>query len=294
MSGMRSSRRPPALTRAALALYPPAWRARYGAELAALMEDSGGGLAAALGVALRAIPAWLWPPRHLHDPDSRMRASLGTVMAAGAMLTGVALVFAQLTQLQGLRPPGHPMVSWSYAIFDVAMVIAGLAAAAGGVPLWLLMLRRARREHRSRDAAYLLLPVAVPAGYWAALTVTVRLVGGPGGVSGAWFLVCTLAGFAAAGLSCAGPILALRRLRPRGPAVRFAARAAGVAAGSLMLAAAASAVAATGLCLWARDFAGYHQAGVLTGYLGVTAVLAVAAVAGAARGVRATLGPAAR
>ncbi len=287
MSEMRSSRRRAALARAAVALYPPAWRARYGAELAALLEDSGGGIAAALSVAWRAIPAWIWPPRQLHDRDARMRASLGTLLVAGAMLTGIGLVFAQLTQLQGLRPPGHPIVGWSYAIFDAALAIAGLAAAAGGLPLWLLMLRRARREHRARDAAYLLLPLAVPAGYWATLAVTVRLVGGPGGVSGAWFLVFTLAGFAAAGLACAGPILALRRLRPRGPAVRFAARAAGVAAGSLVLAIAASAVAAAGLCLWARDFAGYHQAGVLAGYLGVTGVLAAAATAGAVRGARA-------
>jgi hypothetical protein len=286
MSEMRSSRRRAVLARAAVALYPPAWRARYGAELAALLEDSGGGIAAALSVAWRAIPAWIWPPRHLHDRDARMRASLGTLLVAGAMLTGIGLVFAQLTQLQGLRLPGHPIVGWSYAIFDTALAIAGLAAAAGGLPLWLLMLRRASREHRARDAVYLLLPLAVPAGYWAALAVTVRLVGGPGGVSGAWFLGFTIAGFAAAGLACAGPILALRRLRPRGPAVRFAARAAGVAAGSLVLAIAASAVAAAGLCLWARDFAGYHQAGVLAGYLGVTGVLAAIA-AGAVRGARA-------
>jgi hypothetical protein len=287
MSELRSSRRRAALARAAVALYPPAWRARYGAELATLLVDSGGGVAAALSVAWRAIPAWIWPPRHLHDRDARLRTSLGTLLVAGAMLTGIGLVFDQLTQLQGLRPPGHPVVSWSYAIFDVALAVAGLAAAAGALPLWLLMLRRAWREHRARDAVYLLLPLVVPAGYWATLAITVRLVGGPAGVSAAWFLGFTLAGFAAAGVACAGPILALRRLRPRGPAVRFAARAAGVAAGSLVLAIAASAVAAAGLCLWARDFAGYHQAGVLAGYLGVTGVLAAAATAGAVRGARA-------
>ena len=41
--------RPPAaplLARAALALYPPSWRARYGDEVLALLDDSGGGPAA--------------------------------------------------------------------------------------------------------------------------------------------------------------------------------------------------------------------------------------------------------
>jgi hypothetical protein len=33
------------LSRTALALYPPSWRARYGDEVPALLDDSGGGLA---------------------------------------------------------------------------------------------------------------------------------------------------------------------------------------------------------------------------------------------------------
>ena len=54
--------RPPAasvapLTRAALALYPPSWRARHGDEVVALLEDSGGGPAAVASVAWRALPA---------------------------------------------------------------------------------------------------------------------------------------------------------------------------------------------------------------------------------------------
>ena len=55
------------LARAALALYPPAWRARYSDEVRVLLDDSGGGLAAVASVAWRAIPAWVCPPTHLHD-----------------------------------------------------------------------------------------------------------------------------------------------------------------------------------------------------------------------------------
>src|SRR5689334_6815018 len=68
----------PLLARAALALYPPAWRARYGQEALELLCDLGGGMPAAASMAWRAVPAWLWPPRHLHDRAGRMRASMAT------------------------------------------------------------------------------------------------------------------------------------------------------------------------------------------------------------------------
>src|SRR5206468_3349416 len=67
--GVRAPAAPPSaapLARAALALYPPAWRARYGDEMLALLDDSHAGLAAVASMAWRALPAWIWPPRHLH------------------------------------------------------------------------------------------------------------------------------------------------------------------------------------------------------------------------------------
>jgi len=275
------------IARAALRLYPPAWRARYGDEVLALLDDTGGGLAAAVGLAWRALPAWLWPPRQLHDQEARMRASLGTVLVSGAMLAGVGLVFAQLTQLQGFRAHGSPLVVGSYAIFDAAMAGCGIAAAAGGLPLWLVMLRRARREHRVRDTAYLMLPAVVPAAYWVTVAVIARLLGGPDGVSPAVFFAVALLGFGAAAASCAGPILAMQRLRPRGPAVQLAVRAAAVATAAIVAAGAASATALTGLFLWAPGFAGYHSGAMLSGYLAVVAALAMTAIVSARRGTRA-------
>jgi hypothetical protein len=292
---MRGAQTPPALpsvallSRAALALYPSAWRARYGEEVLALLDESGGGLRAVASLAWRAMPAWIWPPRHLYDRPARMRASLATVLLAWSMLAGLGLVFAQLTQFQGYRPPGHPVVGWSYGIFDAALVLSVLAAAAGGLPLWLLMLRRARREHRPRDTAYLLLPVVAPAAYFIAVIVTVRLLHRADGVGPWWFLAFTVLGFAAAAVAAAGPGLALRRLRPRGPAVRLAASAAGLAAAAMVLAAAASSVAAIGLSLWARDFAGYHDGPMLGLYLALVMAAATVATVSAARGTRAAL-----
>jgi hypothetical protein len=176
-----------------------------------------------------------------------------------------------------------------YAVIDAAVAVSALSAAAGGVPLWLLMLRRARREHQQRDIFYLLLPVIAPGSYMAALLLATRLTPHPNGFSGLLFLGVTVGGFGAAAVACAGPILAMARLRPRGPAVHVAARCTGVAAASIVIAAAASGIAAIGLGLWARDFAAYHQAAQVGGYLAVVAIGIVVATVGATRGLRATL-----
>src|SRR5690348_8223139 len=146
--------------RAVLALYPPSWRARYGDEVLAYLDDSGGGPAAVASLAWRALPAWAWP--HLHDRPARMRSSLATTLMSWSMLAGLGLLFAQLTQFQGITVPGHLQVRWAYVVFDVTLAASALIAGLGGLPLWVLMLRRARREQRTRDTLYLLLPVLAP------------------------------------------------------------------------------------------------------------------------------------
>ena len=181
MSGPAPRARRPLLARAALALYPPSWRARYAGEVLALLDDSGGRLAAWPASPGAPCPPGSGPQRHLHDRPARMRASLATALMSWSMLAGLGLVFAQLTQLQGFTPPGHPVIGWAYAVFDVALAVSALIAGLGGLPLWLLMLRRARREQRSRDLIYLFLPVIAPVAYLAGLVLTARLAGGPQG-----------------------------------------------------------------------------------------------------------------
>ena len=174
-------------------------------------------------------------------------------------------------------------------VFDVTLAASALIAGLGGLPLWLLMLRRARREQRARDMVYLLLPMLAPVAYLAGLVVTVRMVGSANGVSQGWFGVITAAGFAAAATAAAGPGLALRRLQPRGPALRLAAAAAGVSAAVMAVAAVAIVVAVTSLNLWARQFAGYHD-GTLSGiYLALVVTAATVTTVSAARGTRAAL-----
>jgi hypothetical protein len=218
-----------------------------------------------------------------------MRASLATVLMAWSMLTGLGLVFAQLTQLQGFRPAGHPVIGWSYTIFDAALAASLLVAAACGLPLWLLMLRRAYREGRPRDLAYLLLPVVAPVIYLVVLAATVKLAGDASGVGPWGFLAVALTGFVAAAIAAAGPGLALRRLAPRGPALRLATIGAGLVAVIMLVAAVSIVVAVIGLCRWAPGFAGYHDATVPGGYLLLVAAAASVTAGSAARGTRAAL-----
>jgi hypothetical protein len=302
------------LARAAPGLYPPAWRARYADEVRALMEDSGAGLRGVVSLAWHAVPAWVWPSRHLYDRPERMRASLGTVLAAWAVLAGLGAVFVQLAQAQGslqsLTLARHPVIQWSYWVFDGAVIVSVLAVAAGGLPLWLRMFREVRSALRRREAACLLAPVALPAAYLAvsaAILGLVRHAGAGvvpwqtrsvvdlanGNLGPWWFLALILLGFAAAVVSAAGPGLALRRLRPDGPAVTRATRAAGLAAATMVLAGAASIVAAIGLYLWAPAYAGYHESWLLAIYLPAVLLAAAVAIISAARGIRATRPPAA-
>jgi len=275
------------LARAAIALYPPSWRDRYADEVRALLDDSGAGPVAVASLAWRALPAWIGPPPQRRDRPARMRSHLSTALMAWSMLVGLGLVFAQLTQFQGYRPAGHPEVGWSYAVFDVALAVSALTAGLGGLPLWLLMLRQAHRDMRPRAIAYLLTPILAPAAWLACVTVTVRLVGGPDGVSLGWFAAVTVAGFACAALAAAGPGLAMRGLQPRGPALLLAARAAGLAAAVMVVAAAAIAVALTGLCLWAETFPGHHHLAVPALFLTLTVAAAAVTAVSAARGARA-------
>ena len=150
----------------------------------------------------------------------------------------------------------------------------------------------------------------MPAVYLAAVFVTLSLGRHPGTVApiqppfvhattsfvdlandnvGPWWLM--VLGFAAGLIAAAGPGLALHSLRPRGPRVALAARAAGLAVAAMGLAGAASIVAAAGLHAW--GLAPYRQGWPLGVYLPLLLAALAAAGASAARGIGAARAPAA-
>lgn len=276
------------LARAALACYPPAWRERYGDEVLALLDDSGADLRTVSSLAGQAALAWAWPPRHLYDRPARLRGSVATMLVAWTMLAGLGLVFAQLTQFQQAVSPEHPFIAWSYRVFDWTVAVSVLALITGALPLWLLLMRSALRQHSQRDVTYLCLPFIAPVAWVVAVRVTVALVHSRDGVGTWWFLALVAAGFVAACWSAAGPVLALLRLRPRGPAVILAARAGGVAALTMVVAGAASILAAVAATLWAPSFSGYHQHWPLTIYVTAVVPAGLVATVSAVRGIRAS------
>jgi hypothetical protein len=269
MSGETGKRLP--LVRLALALYPPAWRDRYGDEVLALLAQSGGGTRAAASLAWHAVPAWICPPRSLFpDRAARMRASLATVLLAWSVLIVLCLAFVQLTQLRpaaqapyyvvtsGSRvlyigSAAYPdIVRLSYQVFDAALALSALAIAVGSLPLWLVMLRRARRRHSRRDLTRLLLPLLAPACYAFAAVAALRLIHRPVGLSVGWFLGFLVAGLAAAIMAALGPARAMRSMKLRGPAVSFAIRAALVGMAGMLVAVVASSTAGVTLYLYMR------------------------------------------
>jgi hypothetical protein len=276
------------LARVALGLYPAAWRERYGEEVQALLDDSGADLRTVAGLTWQAALAWAWPPRHLYDRPARMRGSVATVLVAWTMLAGLGVVFFQLTQAQGARSPAHPLIAWSYWVFDAAVAVSVIAVAVGGAPLWLLMMRTAVRRRSWRDVMYLCSPLSATAAWVIAVRITVLLLHRTDGVGPWWFLVLVAAGFVAACWFAAGPVLALQRLHPGGPAMVLAARAGGLAAAAMTLAGAASIVAAVAATLWAPPYAGYRQGWPLGIYVPAVVLAGLVATVGAVRGVRAS------
>ena len=186
-------------------------------------------------------------------------------------------------------------------MFDGCLVVSVLAVAVGCGPLWLQMLRTAPRR---REQAWLLTPALAAAVFLLIAFAVGHLVGqsrrpivvpsqlgqvadlASGGVGPWWFLALVVLGCAAAVLAAAGPALALRRLRPDGPVVVWAARAAALAAGTMSLACAVSVVAVIGLYLWAPAEAGYHESWELAVYLPAVLLAGAVAVVSAARGLR--------
>ncbi|PWU53645.1 hypothetical protein DLJ46_00835 [Micromonospora globispora] len=80
------------MIRVLLACYPPSFRERYGAELAALVEDAGAGPRVCWNVAVGAAAAWL-RPAFTGEPSERVRLRV----QAGLSATWVAWCVGMLT-----------------------------------------------------------------------------------------------------------------------------------------------------------------------------------------------------
>ncbi len=147
------------LARLALALYPLAWRRRYGAEMAALVEDSGASPRTVANLARGAVRAHLRPEPAVAgalDRDDRLRLSAATVLLCWALFAAAIFGFAKTTEEADFGAAGsaHALLGGAHLALQLLAVLATLAFLVGAVPLVLVALGQARRRPAVRRAAF--------------------------------------------------------------------------------------------------------------------------------------------
>jgi hypothetical protein len=218
------------LARLALALYPLAYRRRYGDEMAALVEDQGASPRAVADLARGALGAHLRPEPALADSigrEDRMRLGISAVLLSWLLVAAAIFAFAKTTEGPAFRAAAsaHPLLGAAHTALGVFASLASVAFLLGAAPLVAIALAQAGRQREVRRAAL------AAAGCVVALivaTAAVVLVANQDPAPSEGVLSAVLVGWVCVGIACAlGCALAARRglfaaKMPTG-ALRFAA-----------------------------------------------------------------------
>jgi hypothetical protein len=261
------------LANLALRAYPPSFRARYGQELAALVEDLADTPKATADLYLGAVRAWIWPP--LPNPARRLQATTATTWVAWC----AGFLVAPAINRALLDPPTssasgsvRTLLTIAYVLFFVGWALVLLGAA----PVVLRLVMPAVRA-RTWTALRPMIPVLIlglleaTGLLWLGLTSTARSeqVTHPSEL----FLTATvvwLIGFAAFICSLGiGPAMTLARLKPDAPVLRNPTR--------LTAAVALTLAALTGCSLAATLLAG--DASLANSAIPVAVALAIGCIA---------------
>ena len=286
------------LARLALALYPLAYRRRYGEEMAALIEDSGASPRAALDLAKGAVLAHLRPERRVVDGlDGRDRLRLGAsaVLLCWLLVAIAIFAFAKTTEDPDFSAAAsaHPLLGGAHLALQVLAVLASIALLLGAGPLVVVALTQVGSRAGVRRAAFAAsacVAVAILA------TAVVVLVANHHPAPSSGLRTGLLAGWIVVGVACAlGCGLAARRglfaARVPDDVLRLASACAALIAVAMVGIALASAVYLVALLADAPSLAGQGNGGGLISVgasLGVVlAVIALAAAAGSASALRA-------
>jgi hypothetical protein len=137
------------LARLALALYPLAYRRRYGDEMEALIEDSGTSPASVLDLVRGALRAHLRPEPGVEaelGPDDRVRLGLGSILVCWVVFAVAGLGLYKTTEGHSFAAAGdaHGMLGTAHLAIQILAVIATAAVVVGAAPLVLAALRQAR------------------------------------------------------------------------------------------------------------------------------------------------------
>lgn len=292
-----------------LACYPELWRARYGLEMLALIEDDPPGLHGLCSLLSGAARAHLgrgaaW--RASGTPVVRMRLALSGLFTAWVAISVAGASFQKATEDRAFAAAGarHAALQAGREIVLAGALLGALAVAVGGLPLLWSALRGALAGDR-RLAVLLALPLA-GLGLFAAVTGGLLLLlpaagsahprGAQIGLLLPWWgtgLLCALAIALAPRLVLARgsfSTTALRRATLLGPLLVLAM---GLVSAGLLLYVAALTSDAPALAAQSGGPIGSSTALTLAAGAAVAAVCTVLAALGASRGLAAARAPAA-
>ncbi|MGW0203143.1 hypothetical protein [Nonomuraea sp. NPDC003201] len=195
-----------------LVCYPPWFRERYGEELAALVQDLGGGPGVVMDLALGAARAWVRPAL-AGDGEARVRRRLQATLATTWVAWCVGISSMPVLDRLLLDPPSPGTPQSVRTLMGLAgwLVVAGCVVAAAAAALLALRVLMPTRDRR------LLLPL-LPGGVLVGAEVAgALLLAQPHRLSAGFLagVLVWLIGLGAMVLAvAAGPVVTLRRARP--------------------------------------------------------------------------------
>ena len=197
------------MARAALRVYPLAYRRRYGDEMRALLEEQPPRARTVLDLLRGALIAHLRPaesPAGALDAGERIRATASGVLMCWVIFAAAGFAYYKTTEDSPFSAAAHahPLLRDAHMAVQVVALAASGMVVLGALPLILAAVARARRDPRAwRTVALPLVPVIV----FAILTIVVVGLAhthNPGYHSGTTYGIATAWGIAgiACGVAC--------------------------------------------------------------------------------------------
>jgi hypothetical protein len=146
------------LARLALALYPLAYRRRYGEEIEGLVEDQGASPRAVVDLLRGAARAHLRPEPGLArvlDPDDRVKLGVSTVLLGWVIFAVAGLALYKTTEGSPFSgaADAHGLLGTAHLAIQILAVGVTAAVVLGAAPLVLAALRQGRDRRESILAA---------------------------------------------------------------------------------------------------------------------------------------------
>jgi len=160
----------------ALALYPLAFRRRYGEEMRQLLLQAPPSASGVADLLRGALAAHLRPPPALADvltPAERLRASASGVLACWVVFAVAGLGFYKTTEDRPFSAAGrsHALLGGAHLTVQILALIGSAAVLVGAAPLVAAALARARREPGLRRMASAVLAALATFALFTALLV---------------------------------------------------------------------------------------------------------------------------